>query len=394
MFRLPSVTFRFVALAVPSGLLLTTLGLLVVAVFAPQKTLQAAATTVSVLEPEDVVAKNDPKRVMGISKSDCKKCHASEVAAWTKTVHYQTANERLQKFEGNTKKYADALKIPRADLLTDSACASCHGTQTSTPEKGTHVIAGVSCESCHGGAGGEDGWLNAHQSYHSSQTITRAEETEEHRTARLAKCDKAGMVRSGDIYSLAKACYGCHMVGNEALVASGHKLASSFEFVSWSTGEVRHNFFIDKTKNADAPTLLAERTGGKIDGRRRMKFVVGAMVQLEMALRLRATAKNPAVIPQLGGLAAAANGKLAQINGMAATDELQSVTTLAAPMLGTLFVPMPTDEKTYTEAAEKVAAQTKEFVKNHDGTKFKALDALIKTTPPHFSQQYKDKYGK
>lgn len=333
------------------------------------------------------------ENTMGVVAADCKKCHPSEVATWMKTVHFQTPEARLYKFEGNTKKYADAMGIKSADLLADSMCADCHATKAIRNGE-VKVISGVSCESCHGAAGGENGWLNRHQSYHANMPIPRANETPEHRAERIKYCDNAGMVRSSNIYGLSKACFKCHIVGNEKLIAAGHKPASAFDFVSWSSGELKHNFLVDKNHNADAPSLWVERTGGNSANRNRMKFVIGTLAQLEAALRARAKATNPAVIPQLGGVAAAASGKLAQISAFAPTPELQAVTTLTAPLLGTLFVPQPTDKTTYTKAADQVAEQAKLFAKNHDGSKFPGLDTMIKQLPPHYSQQYKEKYQK
>ena len=349
-----------------------------------------AALSTAHAEPFDEAAH---ARVMGVTKADCKKCHVSEVASWMKTVHFLSPQQRLYKFEGNTKKYADALGIAQADLLSSSVCADCHGT-VALEEGKKKVISGISCESCHGASGGEDGWLNPHQSYHEAKKVPREEETAEHKAARHAKIDAAGMIRSTNIYGLAKNCYGCHMIGDEKLIAAGHKAASAFDFVGWSDGEVRHNFFMDKTKNADAPSLWMETTEGSAQNRKRLKFVVGALTQLEMALRRRATATNPAVIPQFGGLAAAANGKIAQVNGVAGTPETFAVGALAGPLLGTLFIPMPNDKETYTAAADKVAEQTEAFLKSNDGSKLAGIDPLLATSPAHYSQQYKDKYGK
>jgi len=336
--------------------------------------------------------RSDPHRVMGVSKGDCKKCHPSEVAAWMKTVHYQTAERRLFKFEGNTKKYADALGIGQAELLTDSLCADCHGTKA-VSQSGVTVIAGVSCESCHGAAGGEDGWLNPHQSYHETMPIPRTQETEEHRRKRIEYCERAGKIHSHNVIGLAQKCSGCHIIDNEKLIAAGHKAASAFEFVSWSSGEVRHNFLLNKDVNEEAPSLWLENTGGSAANRRRVKFVTGALVQLEVALRRRAAASSPLVIPQYGGIAAAANGTLAQINAVAAIEETRAVAGLCTPLLATLFVPQPNDAKTYNQAADQIALQTKLFVERHDGSQLQAIDALIQARPAHYSQQFKKQYS-
>ena len=346
--------------------------------------------------------RRNPQNVMGIVRGDCKKCHPSEVAAWTKTVHFQSAKLRLYNFTGNTKKYAEALSINRNDLLTTSMCADCHGTKMSIAES-VEVASGVSCESCHGAAGGLDGWLNRHQSYHASTRVTRKQETAEHRQQRIADCENAGMLRSDNIYGLVRNCFQCHMVTDEKLIAAGHKTSSaSFEFVSWSEGEIKHNFLLNRDRNEDAPSLWLETHGKKPELRRRVKFVVGALTQLEMLLRSRASMKSPAIIPQVGGSIAAINGKLSQINGMAPSDELRVVVGepakgnlgLITPLLGTLFVAQETDSKTYAEAADKVADAARNFATNHDGSKLPTIDALIQLQPPHFSQQFRQKYLK
>ncbi|QDT26311.1 hypothetical protein Enr10x_16120 [Gimesia panareensis] len=357
----------------------------------------------SAAEPEDTQAAyvsasavkraDQTEHIMGVTAADCKKCHPSEVATWMKTVHFQSPELRLYKFDGNTKKYATAMGLTSAEMLGDSLCADCHGTKA-VRDGQVKVISGVSCEKCHGAAGGEEGWLNRHQSYHASMPIPRAQETAAHRAARLEFCDQAGMRRSSNIYGLSKACFKCHLVGNEKLIAAGHKAASAFDFVSWTSGELKHNFLVDKTTNADAPSLWMERTGGKPEDRRRMKYVIGTLVQLETALRLRAQTTNPAVIPQISGVIAAANGQLTQMNALAPTSELQAVTALITPMFGTLFAPLPTDKETYSQAADKVGELARQFAEQHDGSKFASLDAMINRLPPHYSQQYQEKYLK
>ncbi len=331
------------------------------------------------------------ERTMGLVRGDCKKCHPSEVSAWMKSTHFFSADLRLASFAGNTQKYAQAMGIDRKDLMTKSMCADCHGTRAWDGSE-LAVVSGVSCEKCHGAAGGDDGWLNRHQSYHASRVIPRQQETAEHRRQRIEFCTKAGMVRSEDIAQLARACYRCHLISNDTLVSAGHKLASSFEFVAWSEGEVRHNFLMNRNVNAAAPSLWLESTGSGVEQRRRLKFVIGTLVQLEMTLRARATATSPVLIPQVGGQVAAANGRLMQINGMAPTDEVGAVSGLVTPMLGLLFAAQPGDEKTYSEAADTVAKLTEAFQQKHDGSQLAALDALTAASPPHYSQQFRERY--
>ncbi len=330
----------------------------------------------------------DHARVMGAARGDCKKCHVSEVAAGMKTVHFLSAEQRLYKFDGNTKKYADALGIKQTELLSTSVCSDCHGTVALEAGQ-KKVISGVSCESCHGAAGGDDGWLNPHQSYHASMKVPRDQEAAEHKAARHAKCDTAGMIRSTNLYGLAKACYGCHLIGDEKLVAAGHKAASVFDFVSWSTGEVRHNFFMDKEVNADAPSLWTETEKGTVANRRRMKFIVGMFAQVETTLRLLAPATDGAVIKQF---------RTPLRDAAELLQEVETPETLAAGELVEDFVPSRTGKKPeqgeeYLAAADEIAEHASAFVKSYDGSKFGDLDEIIEETPAYYSQQYKQKYG-
>ncbi|MCA8990333.1 MAG: hypothetical protein KDA88_00045 [Planctomycetaceae bacterium] len=336
-------------------------------------------------------ANSEQLRTLGVHGGDCKKCHPSEVSSWMKSTHFQTADLRLRSFAENSKKYATALGIKQQDMLTTAICANCHGTQVVRNDE-IEVVSGVSCEKCHGAAGGDAGWLNRHQSYHPQMVIPRQQETPEHRESRIADCESAGMVRSENLRGLALACFKCHLVNNEELVAAGHKMASAFEFVSWSGGEVRHNFLVNRQVNAPEPSLWLEQSGSTVENRRRLKFVVGTLAQLETGLRARAKMKNPVLIPQLGGMVAAGNGKLLQINGVAPTDEITQATALISPMLGTLFAPLPTDEETYQKVADQIAELTQEFIEQHDGSQLNGLDALLGAVEPHFSQQFKDRY--
>lgn len=338
-----------------------------------------------------LVLGSSPSKVVGTKGANCKQCHPSEVAAWEKTAHH-VSTRRLED-QPNTLKYAAALGVPTESLQKNSVCAECHGTKSGAGAD-VKIVSGVSCESCHGPA---KDWLKPHGMYADDFKFeslaqlreARTRETDEHRKQRLEMCAQAGMIRPAALYDLAKNCLECHMVGNEKLVAAGHKAASAFELASWSSGEIRHNFFMNADVNAKAPTLWMERQGKTAEERQRVKFVLGALVQLEAALRNRAKARSPAYIGQVGGLAAAAHGRLSQINAMAQTHEVKASADLMTPMLGTIFIPQAGDEKTYLEAADTVAEQAKAFLKNHDGSDLGALDSVIAALPARYSQHYK-----
>ena len=202
------------------------------------------------------------------------------------------------------------------------------------------------------------------------------------------------MIRPQAIHSLASNCMDCHIVNNEKLVAAGHKAASNFELVSWSGGEVRHNFFMDKSTNAPAPSLwmaTEKRTAAQRD---RIKFTVGMLAQIEMALRRRAAAKGPNYVPQVGALVAQLNGRLLQINGVGPTPQTEQAAGMVAPMMGLLFVAQGSDKDTYSKAADKLSELAKQLVEGNDGSKLQGLDAVTGLVPPHFSQQYLKANGK
>jgi hypothetical protein len=191
------------------------------------------------------------------------------------------------------------------------------------------------------------------------------------------------MVRPGDLYALATKCYRCHVIDNPKLVATGHPVGSNgFELVGWTAGEVRHNFHQNRVANADAPTLWTKRTGLTDAERRRVKFVVGTLVELEVCLRNRAKVtdtKDMAYATALGGKIAAINAKLAPIS--AAAPETVPVADLIRPMLARLFVVSDDDAKDYPEAADRVGKVAQEFLAKHDGSKLAALDQLISASP-------------
>ncbi|MEP3479072.1 MAG: multiheme c-type cytochrome [Fuerstiella sp.] len=217
-------------------------------------------------ESQDVASK-----VMGAQS--CKKCHESEYQAWTGSMHFKN-HERIT--SANGKQYASKMG-------GTSTCVACH----STPHTATAQFAGtagVSCESCHSAAGGSDGWFELHSNY-GSEGLKREEETAEHRKQRLEACDATSMIRSSNIYELAKNCYSCHIVADEKLLSVGHKPGhSDFDLIPWMQGEVRHNFQVDQKNNAESPSLLKARDAVSVDQRKRELLVVGKMVELEICL--------------------------------------------------------------------------------------------------------------
>ncbi|TWT61341.1 multiheme c-type cytochrome [Rubinisphaera italica] len=214
----------------------------------------------------------DPAKVMGAES--CKECHKSEHAAWSASMHAKNF-ERIDSSSG--KKIAAAYGNTKV-------CQNCHSTPHTETAKFAGAV-GVSCESCHSPAGGDEGWFKIHSDY-GGKDVKREDETEEHLKERLAKCKAAGMVRPADANILAKNCYSCHIIADEKLLAAGHKTGqSSFDLIPWMQGEVRHNFQVDQSVNADSPSLLMARYGTTTAQRKRKLLVIGKIVELEICLR-------------------------------------------------------------------------------------------------------------
>ena len=212
----------------------------------------------------------------------CVRCHQAEYSSWMASSHAQEAFDELRA-NPNAYVYAKRLGIGMSEITTNSMCANCHATPKHDHNGRQIAVSGISCESCHGAAGGNNGWLNAHSSKSIGyQNLDRS-------------LKQMGMNRSQDIYELAKNCYECHGVNNERLVVlGGHKTGNfDFEWVKWFQGEVRHNFHADQRHNAESPTNLnveSSHDSAESTKRTAAKYIVGQMVDIEISLRNRAKA--------------------------------------------------------------------------------------------------------
>ena len=274
-------------------LLVPAAGLLV----KPSATLlqQSAAAQDSNIEPEAVRASSlDPRRVEGHDK--CIDCHKLETKAWLASKHATRAFDLLRT-ASRSLKYAEELGIRASDIARKSLCVNCHATPQVDESGERRVLAGVSCESCHSGSGGANGWLNRHAVFGPRGT-RRENESRAHYEQRVEACTTAGQMRSENLYELAKRCFECHVVGDEKLAEAGHDHGDRFELTAKLLGEVRHNFFLDQTSNAKVATLwtrpLHKTAGRTMAGRLRVVALVGQLVDLETSLRslVRATEEN------------------------------------------------------------------------------------------------------
>src|SRR5690606_3286218 len=127
-------------------------------------------------------AQCDPAKVMG--PESCTKCHEAEMLSWRETPHFATF-ETLHRMP-EAKAIADRLGL--RSVKRNDECTKCHSTIQEEHGR-DRVIAGVSCESCHGA--GRD-WIEMHADY-GGPTITKALETPAHRAERIEKSIAAGM---------------------------------------------------------------------------------------------------------------------------------------------------------------------------------------------------------
>src|SRR4051812_9221838 len=144
-------------------------------------------------EPKPGPATPDSAKIVG--PDQCAKCHQAEVQQWMQTPHFATFDSLHR--QPRAKEIAAKLgvqSIKRSDI-----CTQCHYTMQNQ-EGHDRVVAGVSCESCHGGA---LGWLAIHADF-GGAGITRASESPEHRDKRVADAVADGMNNPHNIYLIAR----------------------------------------------------------------------------------------------------------------------------------------------------------------------------------------------
>ncbi|MEX0611242.1 MAG: cytochrome c family protein [Pirellulales bacterium] len=304
----------------------------------------------------------DPAKIVG--SDQCAKCHQPEVQQWMRTPHFATFDtlHRMPRAKEIAERLGDR------SIKRSGTCTECHYTQQNQDGR-LRVVAGVSCESCHGGAAD---WLAIHADY-GGATATKETESAEHRAKRLEESVARGMNNPHNIYLIARQCFDCHTVPNERLVNSGGHVAGSeeFELVAWSQGIVRHNFL---------------RTGGTTNGmptpaELRVMYVVGVMTDLEYSLRAVAAATEKASFGVVSAKRAARMKRRLH--------EIQQL--IDEPLLEPALKAVATVELRLGNTAEIIAAANAvgkaahQFAERADGNSLAPVDALL--PPPN---QYKN----
>jgi len=213
----------------------------------------------------------DPSKVTGPMR--CATCHEQEVRVWLQTPHART----LEDLHRRPQALEIAEKMGIRSVKRGDVCRDCH--YTSQEVQGKHqIIAGVSCESCHGAA---LDWISLHNDY-GGPTALKSQETATQKNRRRELSIAHGMRNPSNVYLIARSCLQCHSVPNERLVnVGGHRSGSlDFELVRWSQGINRHNFL--RTDNQ----YNAENSPAKL----RVMYVAGQIADLEFSTRATALA--------------------------------------------------------------------------------------------------------
>ena len=307
-------------------------------------------------DSDTVVASSFPDPALIVGARSCSECHEKEVETWKDTGHYAGARSLPRSPEA--KRIAKALGIRR--IKAADACISCHYTVEQQAGQRPKATQGVSCESCHGAA---REWIEIHDKY-GEPDATRETETPEHRAERLAACDRAGMNRAERLYGLAARCFGCHTTPSEEIVnVGGHFVGDDFELMSWSQGDMRHNYW-------RGPAGTNEESSAE---RKRLMYLLGQTLELESALRglARVRVDGP-YAERVTERVRAALERLAAIDAVASLPEVRAALRVAE---GGIRAADRREAALDAAAAVQISART--IAENYTGRELAALDARV-----------------
>lgn len=330
-------------------------GLILAGAFCVLTTVYSATATPRSTKALSPATPLNPHGVIG--NQTCVKCHASEINVWKSTPHSRTFDELHRRPEAKQI----AAKLGVRSVKHDGRCVHCHYTPQTQSTGDVHVIAGVSCESCHGAA---KNWIDQHHDY-GGESITRRTESPAHRQHRIAGSIAAGMRNPANVYLVAQSCLRCHTTADEQLVnVGGHSVGSlDFDFVSWSQGTVRHNFVRTDGRSNDASP----------QPRLRLMFVAGIVAELEAGLRATAAATQKATYgitaAQRTARAAKKLASIAQKVDSSHVDRALAVFSGVSLKLN--------NRPELTRAADQIAQIGIEMAATETGDSFSALDRFV-----------------
>ena len=328
--------------------------------------LPAALLVAQLLSGQAAVAGPDPEKVGG--PESCAECHIQEIEAWKLSAHFKTFNAMPRRPE--TAAMLEKLGLGATTMKQQSLCMDCHFLNRPVDQK-VQPSSGIACESCHGA--GRD-WAQTHGDY--GKGVTKATESADHRTARVAQALGAGMITPANIYVLGSACYACHLMNDEKTVnVGGHSPSSTgFNLLTWSQGEVRHTMLhTDNTSNPEATPA-----------RRRQLFVVGLILETEYGFRAVARATEKAKFGlTLARQTDAARKLLEKIQALAPTPELAAIVATAS---GTSL--RLNNAAELNQAAEKIATLGRRFAAKVTGEQLAGCAALVPEAAQYRGKPY------
>ncbi len=285
----------------------------------------------------------DPSQVIG--PDDCGECHEEAHEVWATTPHARGWTELSRSVEAK----ALATKLGVRRIKRDERCVSCHFLSAEV-DGVVKPISGVACESCHGASAD---WIDLHWDFGPGDADAETE-TPEHRLERLRRSEEAGMVRPARIARLATACYGCHVIADEALVGAGHPVAGPFELAAATQSAMRHNFVRGKGANA---TATIERL--------RVLHALGRLLDWSATLRALSTAPPEGqAAEQLATRAAELRTLVEGLHALTPRPEFETALAVSA-------------QASPAEAAATVASAAAAFAEATDGSDLAALDGLL-----------------
>jgi hypothetical protein len=302
----------------------------------------------------------DPAKVIGPMR--CASCHENEVRTWLQTPHARTLEELHRRPEAN----AIAAKMGIRSIKRGDVCLDCHYTSQSVGDK-NQIIAGVSCESCHGAA---LDWVTLHNDY-GGPTALKSQESAANKEKRRDLSIAHGMRNPSNVYLVARSCLQCHSVPNEKLVnVGGHGAGNlEFELVSWSQGINRHNFL--RTENK----ANAENSPEAI----RVMFVAGLIADLEFSTRAVAKATERGTY----GLTVANRAANVAMRLKAIQDQIQDPNLELALVAFSRVVLKTNNEIELNTIADEIQQAGTAFAQAADGHKLAALDPMIPGKPQY-----------
>jgi len=279
----------------------------------------------------------------------CAECHRVEYDIWEETPHSLTYESMPDSDKGI--EIGEAMGLD--DVVEAELCQSCHLTLQSEAEGELgEVIAGVSCDSCHGAS---VQWMEPH---------AKEDKTPQEMTSLWAASEAAGMIRPGDVYKFAMNCLACHVVPQEKLVnTGGHPAGSEFNLVSWSQGIVRHNTFYSADNNMASPE------------RKRMMAVMGVAAELQIGLTAALSVNDARGDYALALFARIQKAKsaLSDMADKTSSDAVQAIYDAVA----NIDFSGPMDQTKVTTAISNLA--TSAMALSKQGDDLSALDSLVES---------------